>query len=40
MANPKKKKHTDKRTLFMRIVAIVCAVLIAGSALSVIIFGS
>jgi Na+-transporting NADH:ubiquinone oxidoreductase subunit NqrC len=40
MANQKKKKHIDRRTLLVRIVAIVCAVLIAGSALSVIIFGS
>ena len=40
MTNQTKKKHTEKRTLFMRIVAIVCAVLIAGSALSIIIFGS
>lgn len=33
------KKHIDKRTLWVRVMAIVLVLLIAGSALSIIIFG-
>ena len=34
--NPPKKKHADKRTVFIRVVASVCALLMIGSALAVI----
>jgi hypothetical protein len=31
MANQKKKQHTDKRTLWVRVMAIVLAVMMIGS---------
>lgn len=38
MADQKKTKHIDRRTLIVRVVAIVCAVLIAGSSIVAAIF--
>lgn len=38
IATEPKKSHIDRRTLWVRIVAICMALLIAGSALSVLLF--